>query len=55
MEGGAAGTTVEADSTISCFVAGDRTEADRLANLATCERCEIVSVEVVKEDNWYQQ
>lgn len=55
MEEGAAGTTVEADSSISCFVAGDRTEADRLANLAISEHCEILSVEVVKEENWNQQ
>jgi ribosomal protein L11 methyltransferase len=55
MESGAAGTTVEADGKISCFINGERTEADRLAALATKERCAVLAVEPVKEENWNQQ
>jgi ribosomal protein L11 methyltransferase len=55
MEGGAAGTTVEADRKVSCFVCGDRAEADRIAALATAEGCSVISIEPVKEENWNQQ
>jgi len=55
MEAGAAGTTVEADRRFSCFVNGERDEADRLASLAAAEGCGVVSVEPVKEENWNQQ
>jgi ribosomal protein L11 methyltransferase len=55
MEAGAAGTTVEADRRISCFVNGDKAEADRLAAIAAAERCDVLSVEIVEEENWNQQ
>jgi ribosomal protein L11 methyltransferase len=54
IDEGAAGTSVEADGKISCFVNGDRTEANRLAAFASVERCEVISVEPVKEENWNQ-
>jgi ribosomal protein L11 methyltransferase len=55
MDAGAAGTTVEADRVVSCFVNGARGDADRLANLASAEGCEVLSVGLVKEENWNQQ
>lgn len=55
VEAGAAGTTVEADGKISCFVCGDMAEATRIASLATKGRCALLSQELVKEENWNQQ
>jgi ribosomal protein L11 methyltransferase len=55
MEAGAAGTTVEADGKISCFVTGDAAEADRFASIAKSSRCTVTAQEQVKEENWNQQ
>jgi ribosomal protein L11 methyltransferase len=55
IEGGASGTAVEADRKLSCFVCGDRDEADRVADLATAAGCSVIVVEAVKEENWNQQ
>lgn len=55
IERGAAGTTVEADGRISCFINGERVEAERLAAFASGESCTVVSVAPVEEENWNQQ
>lgn len=55
MDAGAAGTTVEADRVVSCFVNGARGDADRLAEIALSEGCEVISVDLVKEENWNQK
>lgn len=55
MEAGAAGTTVEADGKISCFVSGGSAEADRLAAIAQENQCTATAQEQVKEENWNQQ
>ena len=55
MEAGAAGTTIEADGKISCFVSGDTAEADRLASIARANHCTVTNQEQVKEENWNQQ
>lgn len=55
IEAGASGTTIEANSQISCFVQGGVEKANHVAAVALSHGCALISQEPVQEENWNQQ
>jgi len=52
MERGAQGATIASDRVITCYIEGDRTRAEQLAEALSDLRCRLLSLEPVKEENW---
>lgn len=52
MERGAQGATIASDRVITCYIEGDRTRAEQLAEALSDLRCRRLSLEPVKEENW---
>lgn len=54
LEAGAAGTALEADGKLSCFVEGEEARATQVSQIAESLGCSLVSLERVQEENWNQ-
>lgn len=52
VENGAAGTTIESNGRVLCFLRGDSNDAKRLTRCATNVGFTVSATEVVQEENW---